>query len=439
MVVYKFKIQNKIDISNYLDQYNNVLRFAYNRFQKNTGIRQPEVEKAVKDTMKNVELLDASLIKMAVSEAKNLKKERIVFGGLSNFKRRKYNKITKEEWLKRRNVPMFLRGSSCDTNGNRKAKLEIIENNQVILKMNKKTHITIQLPKLSKKQKEYLGKLQTLCENNEACFSLKIDEEFIRISFDEKYLRSPEERNIIENRILSFDLNPNYIGLSVIDWRSDDDKTVVYREIIDLRILNTKEQKKSLNNKRRHETFCASKHICNLAKHYSVEAVCFEKLDIKSKDNKNGKRFNRLVNNQWLRTQFIQNVMKRCNIENIRFQEVYPHYSSFVGQMTNPNDIDSVAASVEISRRGFNFLNKYIKKNENTTCVMYPVFIPSNLPTRWKEMVVCDQGIDGWVKLYKKVKKSGSSYRFLFDDALSNIISFRMFSVKSKVLLHTFT
>lgn len=440
MITFKFKIQNSIDISKYIQQYNNVLRFSYNRFQENKKIKQSEVENIVKTTMNNIELLDASTIKMTVTEAKNLKDKNIIFGGYSNFMRRKFKKITKEKWLDKRNVPLFLRGSSCDSFGNRKAKLEIIENNQVILKLNKNTHIPIQLPKISKKQKEQLSKLQVLCENHEACFSLKVDNTFIRISFDEKYLRKDEERKVVENRILAFDMNPNYIGLSIIDWTSDDNKIIIHKEVIDLSKLNTKKQSKYTNNKRKHETFNISRRIVNLAKHYSVEAVCFEKLSMPSKDNQKGKRFNRQVNNQWLRKALIQNIVKRCDIEGIKHQEVYAHYSSFIGQMMNSKDIDSVAASIEISRRGFNFLNKYIKKNENTANIMYPAFVPSKLPTRWKEMAKCNDGADGWIPLYKAVKKSKSSYRFLFGDAPPDIFnSFRMSSVKSKVAIHEFT
>lgn len=77
MITYKYKIQNTIDIASVLKQYNSVVRFAYNRFQE--GLSQSQVEKYVKDTMNNIDTLDASIIKCAVSKAKDIKKENVVF------------------------------------------------------------------------------------------------------------------------------------------------------------------------------------------------------------------------------------------------------------------------------------------------------------------------------------------------------------------------
>ena len=42
-----------------------------------------------------------------------------------------------------------------------------------------------------------------------------------------------------------------------------------------------------------------------------------EELNIKSKDNKKGKKFNRLVNNVWNRDKLVKNIKKRCNVYSI--------------------------------------------------------------------------------------------------------------------------
>lgn len=175
MITYKFKIQNQINIDNYLNQYNNILRYSYNRFKDNTDITLSQVESSVKSTMNHIDLMDASLIKIAVNNAKSLKgKDYVIFGGKLNFFKRKYQKITKEEYKLYKNKPIQLRGSSSDNNGNRKAKLNIIEDNSIIIKFNKNEHIKIQLPKLYNHRKQDLQLLQTLCEQNKSFFTIEL-------------------------------------------------------------------------------------------------------------------------------------------------------------------------------------------------------------------------------------------------------------------------
>lgn len=83
---------------------------------------------------------------------------------------------------------MFLRGAKDDSCGNRKAKLDIIDNNSVIVKLNRSTHIEVKLPYLSKKHKQHLYLLQDLCDKKEAGFSLEVNNEYISILFEENIL-----------------------------------------------------------------------------------------------------------------------------------------------------------------------------------------------------------------------------------------------------------
>lgn len=432
MIAYKFNIQNDIDISNYIREYNNVIRFAYNRFQENKKYTLSDVERLVKSTMNNLNYIDASIIKIAVNKAKSLKKDNIIFGGKNLFFRRMKNLVSKEEYKALRQFPLMLRGSKSDTDGNRKAKLNIIEDNIIILKLNKNLHIPIQLPKLRKKQRDELSLLQSLCENKETSFTIEVDNKSISIIFDENILSMKEDRKFIENRILSFDMNPNYIGLSIIDWKDEDNKSIIYKEIIDMTELNKMKDGEKATNKRSYETAIISKHIINLAKHYQVDCIGFESLNIKSKQHNKGRRYNRLVNNQWNRNQFITNIKKRSNIAKIKFYEVYPHYSSFIGQLTNEDDYDMVGASIELSRRTFKFKN-------NLENVMYPKFNVDSLSSRWKDLIKNQsKHINSWVDLFNLNKSQPeSSYRLLFNKSKFIGSSFSMKSCKSKILLHS--
>jgi len=433
MITYKYKIQNKIDISNQLIQYNNVIRFAYNRFKEEKDISQAHVEQKVKKIMNNIDSLDASIIKCAVSKARSLEiNKKIIFGGKILFNKLKYKKNSdKTIWNEKRNLtPLLLRGSASDNKGNRKATLDIIDNNQIILKWNKSNHTEIQLPRLNKNHLRQLSTLELLCSENKACFSIEVSSEFVYIIFDEKILN---ENNYEPkpNRYMSFDLNPNYIGLIVAD-----DNQVIYKEVIEMKGINKKDIP---NNKRKHEILEISKYVSELAKHFHVENVCFEKLNMKPQQHKKGKFYNRLVNNYWLRNLFSNNIKKRCNIIGMKIIEVLPQYSSFIGQINNPSDIDSIASAIELNRRAVLFDQIYIKKVLPKQDIIYPKFNIGSLATHWKEMLGNNlNNIKSWKDMYNVFKKSKTSYRFLFDLDKIQVDSFRFSSYKSFVNIHTF-
>jgi len=432
MITYKYKIQNTIDIASVLKQYNSVVRFAYNRFQE--GLSQSQVEKYVKETMNNIDTLDASIIKCAVSKAKDIKKENVVFGGKSLFNKLKFHKkIEKSIWSEKRNSrPLLLRGSTSDQSGNRKATLDIINNNQIILKLNKGNHQKIQLPRLNKNHRKELSRLEMLCSENKACFSLELNSEFVYIIFDENILRNDENKyQPKKNRYMTFDLNPNYIGFIIAD-----ENQVIHKEIVEMKKLN---QKHISNNKRKYEILEISKYLTEKAKHFRVENVCFEKLNIPSKQNQKGKWFNRLVNNYWLRNRIINNIKKRCHIIGMKTIEIIPQYSSFIGQINNPEEVDSIASAIELNRRAVLFDKIYMKKELPKQDILYPKFDIGSLATRWKEMLKDNiNNIRNWKDMYSCFKKSETSYRFLFDLNKIQVNSFRLCSTKSYINLYIF-
>lgn len=447
MITYKYNIQNTINIESYLKPYNNVVRYAYNRFRENPDILVDDVVRLVQTNMKHIDNLDFSLIRFAVIKASSMKdKDSVIFGSRKLFNQVKFFKYKKNPKTpldelklrfndKRYNKPLLLIGC-CSDGGNRKAELDIIDNNSVIVKFNRDTHITVKLPELNKKHKEHLSILQDLCDQKKASYSVEINNSSISIIFDEKYIKDKSSKySFINDRILSIDLNPNYIGLSICDWYNDDAKTIIYKEIVDItKLSNLKQQYLYKKHKRDYETSEVNRHIVNLAKHYKCELISFEKLDIKSKDHSRGKRFNRLVNNCWNRTKLLKNLIKRCNIQRVKYQEVVPEYSSFIGQILHDEEYDSIAASLELSRRAYLFNRAIKNKVKPLHGIVYPKFDVNILPTRWKEMVI-DQGIKSWKKLYASLKKSKIRYRFLFDLEEFQGISLSLNSCKSLVMI----
>jgi len=414
MIAYKYRLGNRLEIDRYINQYNNVLRFSYNRFSDNSELKLSECEHLVKEKMNNIEMLDASLIKMAVNKAKGINDDKVVFGGRYNMRRRSQKKISHMQWLETRNSPLLLRGSSSDPNGNRKAKLNIIEDNSIELKFNKDNHIKVHLPHMNKEQAKNLCLLQTFCEEHKSCFSLEVSPQSVSIIFDENILRVARP-NFIRDRNLTFDMNPNSIGLSVIDWKSETEKTIIHKEIISIKNINDLDHNLYMTNKRKHENIQIAKYIVQLALHFQCQTIAFEKLSMPSSDKKKGRGYNKLVNNYWIRNAFVSNIKKRCNIADVAFQEIVPQYSSFIGQLNNPDDYDSVAASIELSRRSFLFRKVYLEKSIKPRSIIFPAFNIDYLNFRWKDCFGnISSSIDSWTSLYQWLKKSKASYRFLF-------------------------
>lgn len=187
-------------------------------------------------------------------------------------------------------------------------------------------------------------------------------------------------------------------------------------------------------NKKKYELCQIVQHIVGLVKHYHVEYVGVEKLSIKPKDNSIGKTFNKMINNDWNRIVFVNNLKKHLSLISCGFQEIQAEYSSTIGCCTYPEETDSVAASLELNRRLRLFLDIYVKKIKEKETVIFPVFNTEKL-TRWKDDISLN-GIRDWKGLHLFLKKSKSSYRFLYE---SWVKSYSSLSYKSKqsLVYHT--
>lgn len=431
MITYKIKFEYDERLSDYLREYNSVYRFSSCRLLEDpTLLKSGNLEKVVYQQFQGLKLLDHSIIINSCNKAlqlfKSNKTPKVIFGGKKN--RQDYLKglISKEEYKIKKQIPFEVIGCKKGL-GNRKFRLDI-ENNQLLFRPKRGIEIPLRFYKLSKNWKENLQKLQGLCKLQEACLTVSFDHEYVYLIFDETTV---EFKPIvpIQNRILSIDLNPNYIAFVVSDYGKEKAVNLLHKEIISLKLLTGKNKSQ---NKLKEETIQSSKRIIELARHFRTETVCFEKLSIQSSDKKSGKNFNRLCNNVWLRDLFINNLKKRCNIYGIKTQEVAAQYSSFIGQFMNPDEYDSIAAAIELGRRGNLFVRTYCKKEiKEKIDIVYPELPDRNLMDRWKKKLNLG-GVDfsSWKNLYDRVKETKLGYRSLFDEK-SNFFSLN--SYKSKV------
>jgi IS605 OrfB family transposase len=266
-----------------------------------------------------------------------------------------------------------------------------------------------------------LVKLQQLCELGVTYFTVRLKPDCVCITFDESILREHEYKPI-KKRICAIDLNPNYIAVVVRHGKS-----ILHKEIIGLYQLN-----KATTNKKRYEDYQIVKRLIETAKHYKCEYFAYEELNIKSNDKGRGKQFNKFCNNDWRRKRITKGISKWCNIIGIKVQEVLPQYSSFIGQIRNEEDYDSIAAAIELSRRAWLFVSYYRYKNVQEVkgnIVGIQRKLPKHLVDRWKKKLGV-KALTTYKSLYLTIKKAKYSYRHLFDPIS---FSFRSKSVKSLV------
>ena len=440
----RYTVENESDrkiISEYQKQYNNLLHLFYNRFKE--GVSETECKHL---QYNNLDLMKSWFRQSCVKDASYLikiKDETVLFGGKFLFNQLLRKNISKEEFKEKRLVPLCSMGEGrC--NGNRLFRLS--ENcYSVVFKPSSKQRIKLNLIGVGKRIK-ILQKLYLHQQLKDTPITYKLDKKYIYISFDESILQDKMVKSI-QNRIFSIDMNPNYIGWSVLDWKSSEQFNIVNKGVISLKSINDIEkeykklklssasvERKYLNNKREFETLEVSKFLVDIAKHYKCECFGIEDLIIKSKDNKQGKSFNKLVNNNWCRNKLINNLHKRCNIYGIKFVEISPQYSSVIGNLVyrELELPDMVLSSIEISRRCYEFNLQYLKKvKEKTKNVIFPILTDSLLSKvkHSLEEVKCFVGFVDWKQITSELKKSGFRYRFPLDERVFQAKTLRFVNV----------
>ena len=176
-------------------------------------------------------------------------------------------------------------------------------------------------------------------------------------------------------------MNPNYIGWSIVDWKSSSEFNVInsgvystkqfsdeYKNLNKLGNVSSDDLSRIyLNNKRSYETVKIAQNIISKAIYYKCQIISIEDLNIKSKDKDKGKSYNALCNNHWLRNVFVNQLIKLTNLYKIQLLKVKPEYSSFIGNFLyrSLQLPDMVLSSIEIGRRGYEFYNQYITKTKN--------------------------------------------------------------------------
>lgn len=431
MKTIKLKIKNEINLTKELKEFNSMVRYSFNRFQE--GLKEKEVRSKVNFLFENNCWFKQCAIKIGQQLFKKHKDKRIIFGGKFLLKQYMKKLITKEEYSLKKLLPINIQGEACKK-GNRLFNFDLV-NSKLTLKLSKKNHQEIEFYKPSKNQFIELSKIQELVENKQLTLTVSLNNDYIWLTFDESLLNIQEKfKDLKFNRVLGIDLNPNYIGLSVLEFSKNDEFKVIHKQVFDLSALNITSKKSStdklskyLTNKRKFELIQVCYEINKLMNYWKCSKLVLEDLNIKSSDKKQGKTFNRLCNNVWNRNLVVNKLKMLAVIYGYELVEVNPVYSSFIGNMLygSKNTPDMIASSIEIARRGY---KKYSKG------WFYPIFNVDNLNEQWKQTL---SGIEDWKSAFNQIKKSKLKYRFQLLELVQNAVFSKNYK-QNKIKLYCF-
>ena len=438
-----------------IKNYNSLFRSTYSFYKQVPDLKQAETTR-LQSKLNNI-FLDKWFFASAVFDVKSFKNkkkkdEKVIFGGKKNFFDMLRGKISREEYQLKRLLPLYSVGEAPQK-GNRKFQIE--DENTIIFKVSRKEHITLNLTRVSKKYRDYLNQLITLQINKSIPITYRLDTKSVYISFDlNKLKHSLKIQNKVKDRVFGVDLNPNYIGYSVIDWRDDGAYKIIKTGSISLKALNDydnslkglgyssqSKERKYISNKRNHEIIQIAHFLSRIANHYGCEVFSLEDLNIKQGDKEKGSRFNKLCNNQWNRNLLISQIKKMNCLYKIKTLEVIPNYSSFIGNLVyRVHKLpDYVLASIEISRRGYEFYHQYILKDKKMekNIVFGNYEKDLNLYYLSLEEIGIKESFNSFMEMYSFVKNSKVRYRVSLD-VLDSSRVFRKLFIKSYTEFYDF-
>lgn len=293
MKTISFKVKTNEELQKVISEDSRICsamrRYAFNRLQD--GIKQREIYQMIVDKFDcNCHLANSAL--RNANALYTLKKDKKVYFG--KFLRFKKGLISKDEFKQSKDNGILSEGE-MNQKGNRLFKIEV-ENNKFVYKRKCKEHYDFEIvEKLSNKRKQILSRLQLLMSEKKIPVTIRLKKDIIYLTYDEKIVENYKRfHNLFSNRILGIDLNPDYFGISIIEFNHKDNFKIIHKEVIDVHEL----QKES-KNKIRHELYEINHHILNLCKTWHCGKLSYEDLKFDNKKKFWNKDLNRLCRNQF--------------------------------------------------------------------------------------------------------------------------------------------
>ena len=424
MKTISFKIETNNQLQKVISEdsriYSSMVRYSFNRYKD--GLSYNQVYKDLSTKFQ----INSHLRNFAARHANGIfklnKDKKVYFGKFLRFKR---GLITKEEFKTTKDLGIFSEGEA-PFKGNYFFQINI-ENSKFIYKRACKEHYDLKIvEKLSDKRKNILEKLQFLMSEKKIPVTFRLKKDHIYISYDEKIVEKEKQfKGLFKNRVLGIDLNPNYFGISIIEFNHQDKYRVIHKEVLDLNELQKKNK-----NKIHHELYEINHHILKLCKQWHVSKLAIE--DLKFAKNKFwNKDLNRLCKNKFRYSFVKSHLATLCNVYGVELIEVNAAYSSIIGNFKHGSEScpDMIAASIEIARRAY----KKFEKGWIYPKIVSDQRIQQVLGNQWKKELMLDYM--SWKGLSGIIKKSKLKYRFQLQPL--NAV-FSHFDLKSNINLYNF-
>lgn len=384
--------------------YSSIVRYSFNRLKDGMAIKD-----VYNDCIHKFKL-GSHFINCANREAKGIiarfkEFPKYHFGGNALSKLYK-GLITKEEYKKARNLGLFSEGETGCAKGNRYFKIDL-QNKTIIYKRSRKEHIQLKINQwLREKQLRILESIHICMANKITPITFKLKEDCIFITYDETIVEKYKQfKELKEKRVLGIDLNPEYFGVSVIEFNKDDSFKIIHKEVIGISELNDQS-----TNKVKFELQQINNKIIKLCNYFKCSTLAVEDLKFKKSNKFWSKKLNRLCKNKFRYSIIKSHLQTLCNTYGVKFVEVNPVYSSVIGNLSyGANDCpDMVAASIEIARRAY---KKFLKG------WFYPALnkerVKEVLMNQWKKDL--ELNFNSWKELFNQIKELKLKYRFLLD------------------------
>lgn len=439
-------MEDKDMIITYQRQQTHIIRSVFKKEEKQEAYNFNSF-----DYYNDIDLMDSWWKQSAVYEGKakydskeEIEKQEgrdihVCFGGKQTMNAYRDGLLTKNElWLARLNPLTSIGERNSGTKriwGNRKFKLSD-DMTTVYVKLNDRIIKAKILVKLHENYADLVQAISLHHMTGDIPITYKIDSKYLYISYAVEELCECISKTFqIPDRVFAIDLNPNYIGWSVVQWHNGHTPEIIDTGVISLKDLNDKEnvlikqgiaksddRRKKITQERHTEIYPISETLVGIAVHYQCALFSYEKLEIISEDHGKGKYFNRLINSQWLRKPLIDNICKRLALNCIQKIEVKANYSSFIGNFIFRNlfyDVlpDMCLASIEIGRRAYEFYHQYIVKDKETVKnIIIPIVedFKGLIVKSMEEFGLKDSKID-LKKIYRKLNDSKVTYRVSLD------------------------
>ena len=314
MKTISFKIQLNEELEKVISQDSRICssmyRFAFNRFKD--GLKNLEVYASLNEKFAMNSHLVNSIMRNAATLASLNKDKKVHFGKFLKFQR---GLVLKNEFKDSRNIGILSEGEALKK-GNRLFEIDV-ENKKFIYKRNRKEHFDLFIVEnLNDKRKAILQKLQLMMSEKKIPVTFRLKKDKVYLAYDEKVVEKEKQfKKLFQNRILGIDLNPNYFGISILEFNQKDKFKVLHKEVIDL----TELQKKS-KNKVHFELYEINHHIIKLCKKWKVSKIAVEDLKFKKSDKFWSKDLNRLCKSQF-RYSFVKTHLQTlCNVYRVDVQ-----------------------------------------------------------------------------------------------------------------------